>query len=74
MKVTIEVDSESEIEKLSVLLKTFKIDAVNIVPSDENLIPLIKGDKSINPESLFGIWASNPRSLDNIRKEGWQKN
>jgi len=35
---------------------------------------MVKGDKRIDPDSLFGIWANKPRSLENIRKEAWQRN
>lgn len=35
---------------------------------------LSKGDKKIDPNSLFGIWANKPRSLENIRKKAWQRN
>jgi hypothetical protein len=39
----------------------------------EAAIPVIKGNKKIDPQSLFGIWAHAPRSLDSIRKDGWEK-
>jgi hypothetical protein len=32
-----------------------------------------KGDKSINPRGLFGIWKNHPRSLEDIRKTAWQR-
>jgi hypothetical protein len=73
MKVTIEIDSKSEMEKLSALFKTFKINKVNVVSTDDNDIPVIKGDKKIDPTGLFGIWADKPRSLENIRKDAWQR-
>ena len=71
MKITIEIDSKSEMDKLSALLETFNINTVNVIPA-ENAIPSIKkGDKKIKPESLFGIWADKPRSLEDIRVKGW---
>ena len=73
MKVTIEIDDKSEMEKLSALFKTFKINKVKVISADDNAIPVIKGDKKIDPTSLFGIWANNPRSLENIRKDAWQR-
>jgi hypothetical protein len=73
MRITIEIDSKSEMEKLSALFKTFKINAVNVIAADETAIPLIKGNKKINPKDLFGIWADKPRSLENIRKDAWQR-
>jgi hypothetical protein len=33
-----------------------------------------KGDKSMDPTSLFGIWASNPRNLKEIRQKAWKRN
>lgn len=74
MKITIEIDSKNEMEKLSVLFKTFKINTVRVISSDETHVPVIKGDKKIDPTGLFGIWADKPRSLENIRKAAWQRN
>jgi hypothetical protein len=36
--------------------------------------PVTKGYKKINPDTPFGIWASNPKSLENIRNEAWERN
>ena len=73
MRVTIEIDSKSELEKLSALFKTFKINTVKVISSDVNAIPVIKGDKKIDPKALFNIWADKPRSIENIRKDGWKR-
>jgi len=73
MKITIEIDSESEIEKLSALLKTFKMEKVKVVSAGYDNVPLTKGDKKIDPASLFGMWANKPRSLEDIRKDAWQR-
>lgn len=73
MRITIEIDSKTEMEKLSALFKTFKINTVKVVPPDDKTIPVIKGDKKIDPKGLFGIWANNPRSIENIRKQAWQR-
>jgi hypothetical protein len=72
MKVTIEIDSKSEMEKLSAFFKAFKINKVNVISKDDN-VPIVKGDKKIDPTALFGIWANKPRSLENIRKDAWQR-
>jgi hypothetical protein len=72
MRITIEIDSKSEIEKLSALFKTFN--TIKVILPDEPAMPIIKGDKKIDPKSLFSIWAKNPRSLENIRKDAWQRN
>ena len=53
------------------LFKTFKINKVKVISADDNDIPVKKGDKKIDPASLFGIWANKPRSLENIRKDAW---
>ena len=35
---------------------------------------ITKGDKSIDPTGLFGIWASSPRNLQEIRQKAWERN
>ena len=72
MRITIEIDSKNEIEQLSALFKT--LHTVKVISSDEKTAPIIKGDKKIDPTSLFGIWGNNPRSLEEIRKEAWERN
>jgi hypothetical protein len=32
-----------------------------------------RGDKSINPKDLFGIWENHPRNLEDIRKTAWKR-
>ncbi|HEY0244136.1 MAG TPA: hypothetical protein VGC01_01120 [Mucilaginibacter sp.] len=71
MRITIEIDSKNEIEKLSALFKTFS--TIKILSSDEEIAPIIKGDKKIDPQSLFGIWATKPRTLETIRKDAWKR-
>ena len=73
MKVTIEIDSKSEMEKLSAFFKTFKINKVNVISTDDTNTPVVKGDKNIDPTGLFGIWANEPLSLEGIRKAAWQR-
>ncbi len=73
MKLTIEIDSKSELEKLKALFKVFKIDKVNVVTNDTAAIPVSKGDKKLDPTSLFSIWSDKPRTLDAIRKAAWQR-
>ena len=74
MKITIEIDSDSEMEKLSALLLSFNINTVNLTSVSHSSLSIIKGDKNINPKGLFGIWANNPQSLEIIRAKGWQRN
>jgi len=73
MRITIEIDNKCELKRLSAFLESFKINTVKIVSTDVD-IPMTKGDKKIDPDSLFGIWTNKPRSLENIRKEAWQRN
>jgi len=35
---------------------------------------ITKGDKSIDPTGLFGIWAGTPRNLHEIRQKAWNRN
>lgn len=35
---------------------------------------ITKGDKSIDPSDLFGMWKDNPRSIETIRKKAWYLN
>lgn len=71
MRVTIEIDTKSEMDKLSALFKAFDINKVNVIPSEDSMDSLTKGDKNIDPTSLFGIWSKEPRTLEKIRKEAW---
>ena len=73
MRITIEIDSNIELGKLSALFKTFKINTVKIIFSDDTAVPVMKGDKKINPAGLFGIWANEPRSLEQIRNDAWKR-
>ena len=73
MRITIEIDSNSEMEKLSALLKTFNINTVNVTSAGEVALTVLKGDKKIDPKSLFGIWEDQPQSIDDIRKTAWQR-
>jgi len=73
MKITIEIDSKNEMEKLSALFREFDISKVSVIPTDNKTMPLTKGDKKIDPTGLFGIWAKKPRTLEAIRKAAWSK-
>ncbi|TWR29659.1 hypothetical protein FPZ43_07295 [Mucilaginibacter pallidiroseus] len=74
MKITIEIDERSEVVKLTAFFKAFNIETVSMVKTDGETKHIItKGDKSIDPEALFGIWEKEPKNLDDIRKAGWQK-
>ena len=75
MRITIEIDHQSELDKLKTLFETLKIRTVSIVPEDGevNTTSINQGDKRINPSPLFGIWANQPRSLEQIRKDAWER-
>ncbi len=71
MKVTIEVDSKNEMDKLYAFFTEFGVNKISVIPANEAQI--IKGDKSLSPDALFGIWAKEPRSIENIRNTAWTK-
>jgi hypothetical protein len=83
MKLTIEVSTQSELEKIILFFQTLKLDSVRIIADSMTPKPkktskkggnVTKGDKSIDPTELFGMWADNPRSMEEIRKQAWQRN
>ena len=75
MKVTIEITNTAELEQLITLIKSLNIEHFKIIDSSVQSQPIIsKGDKSINPKELFGIWKDNPRNLAEIRDQSWNRN
>lgn len=76
MRLTIELNSIGELEKVIQLLQSLKITEIKITPSLKALPkpPITKGDKSIDPKALFGIWQDTPRSLQSIRAKNWDRN
>lgn len=74
MKITIEIDTESELEKLSAFFETFDINSVSVVSPKNTELPIIKGNKKIDPSGLFAIWKDQPRTLQDIRKTAWDRN
>ena len=75
MNVTFEVNTQAELEKLFSLFKSFQLENISVISSDLKINPLItKGDKSIDPKGLFGIWKENPRDLDEMRTQSWKRN
>lgn len=73
MKVTIEVDDQHKLETLMEWLRENKfLDEITVKSTKPDYMPTItKGDKSIDPTALFGIWKDNPRTLEEIRKDAW---
>lgn len=75
MTITIETSNIHEIEQLLKLLKVLDIKGVKIQDSVDKTAPTItKGDKSIDPEGLFGIWQNHPRTIEEIRSAAWERN
>ena len=71
MKITIEVTDSQELEKVLAALQMLKSD-LNEYNVERNS-SITKGDKSIDPTGLFGIWKDNPRTLTEIRKQSWER-
>jgi len=75
MTVTIETSGIQEIEQLLQVLKSLNIKTIKIQASPVFLTPNItRGDKRLDPKELFGIWKDNPRTIDQIRSNAWQRN
>ncbi|HAK78284.1 MAG TPA: hypothetical protein DCM71_15565 [Runella sp.] len=68
-QITINLPNEAEAQWLVELLNRLQVPFE--VEADE--LPLQKGDKTINPENLFGIWQKEPRTLKEIRIKAWPK-
>lgn len=80
MRVTIETTNIKELELLIRLLQELNLENVKVVESVEREevkglnSSIIKGDKSIDPSGLFGIWQKNPRTIEEIRSKSWDRN
>ncbi|CAH0235965.1 MULTISPECIES: hypothetical protein [unclassified Pedobacter] len=49
-----------------------KLQNIKIVSLQDDLKPnILKGNKSLNPKELFGIWKNNPKNLKDIRSGSW---
>jgi hypothetical protein len=69
MKITIETDSLAEATQILDILKS--LDLQGDVKVSRQL-PLQKGDKSLQPGELFGLWAKKPRNMEDLRKNAWR--
>jgi hypothetical protein len=77
MRVTIETTNIKELELLMRLLQELNLENVKVIESTEIKelkSSIVKGDKSIDPSGLFGIWKSNPRTIEEIRSKSWDRN
>ena len=79
MEVTINVTVNTTTELAEVVklfkelnLGTTKLQVVKV--SDKQYSALIKGDKRIDPNSMKGMWAKSPRTIQEIRAKDWDRN
>jgi len=72
MKITIEPTSTAELERLIMMLQSMEV--TNFEVTNIPKPSITKGDKSIDPTALFGIWKDAPRQLEDIRARAWQHN
>jgi hypothetical protein len=73
MKITIEIDDQHKLERLMEWLRENKfLDEITVKSENLDYKPTItKGDKSIDPRALEGIWKDNPRPVEEIRRDAW---
>ena len=75
MTVTIETSGIQEVEQLLQVLKSLNIKTIKLQSSPNYLRPSItRGDKTLDPKPLFGIWKNNPRTIEQIRSTAWKRN
>jgi hypothetical protein len=82
MKLTIEVATQSELEQIIHFFQSIKLESVRIIgdkltrqapKKSKRSAKITRGDKSLDPTELFGIWSENPRSVEIIRQEAWER-
>ncbi|KQM66356.1 hypothetical protein ASE74_08070 [Pedobacter sp. Leaf216] len=73
MRVTLEISDFDEMEKLLSFFQTMKLENIKIISSQEAKPNLRKGNKSINPKELFGIWKETPKNIEDIRTKAWNR-
>lgn len=77
MKLTIEIEEPEELGKLMKWLhENDLLEQVHVETATKPAYTptITRGDKSINPSELQGIWKDNPRTLEEIRKAAWERN
>jgi hypothetical protein len=77
MKITIELTSVSEFEKIMAFLKSLGLPDITVsAPAKTKSLPpnWELGDKSLDPEALFGMWKDAPRDLQELRSSAWKRN
>jgi hypothetical protein len=74
MRVTLEISDFDEMKKLLSLFQSMKLENIEIISPQNNAKPNIrKGNKSINPKELFGIWKKTPKNIEDIRAKSWDR-
>lgn len=77
MRITIETTNQDELAQILKLLKALNLSPSSTVevkseaerePSVRNNV--IRGDKSIDPSELFGMWKAQSRTIEEIRAGG----
>lgn len=71
-QITINLPNEAEAEWLLGLLSRLQV-AFEVEPDKITESIIQKGDKKLEPDSLFGIWAKEPRTIEEIRAKSWPK-
>ena len=75
MQLTIDVQNDDKLEKLLLILKELNMEfSLKKKPTAKRKIPIVRGDKSVDPEAMFGIWKDNPITLAEIRERNWNRN
>jgi hypothetical protein len=75
MKLTIETSNSLELEQILELVRNLHLEhKIHIDSNKKNTLPIQKGDRSLDPRASFGIWKDNPRTIEQFRKEGWERN
>jgi len=67
----IEPSTTVELERLITMLNTMEIGNFEITEIPQPSIT--KGDKSLDPTGLFGIWKDAPRQLADVRTQAWTR-
>jgi hypothetical protein len=65
---TLPPEAQQKIEEIVALMKDYYLSSKN-----KPQLSITKGDKTINPDELFGLWKEQPRNLTDIRKQAWQR-
>ena len=81
MTVSIKINSIKEFEKLQAACEQMGIGEQitvfdDVIPQSADVPPqptITKGDKSLDPFALVGIWKDNPITLAELRAKAWKR-